>query len=363
MNSIILSPIGTSLFTKGAFPPQISRYSNCHRQEDIPDEHRDCVVSWVEQTKELFASLTPDEARIRSAEMNGIVQYYNGSLTDAGKDTHYLLPSDTYIGKEACKIVESYLANYCDDIRILEVKDIQTGDCASFQYALSDLTGRIMTIKEGILPGRKLIFNLTGGFKAILGFLQSLGMFYADETVYVFEFSESLMRIPPLPLKLEPYPYLLDFACEFRRLDKNLSVKEEVCAQIPASLVLNLFGEPTLSAYGKIVWDSFRKQIYSQKMLDSISEKISYSAQFKETTQNLNSEAYYNLNRRIDDLAVYLENNRKNMPKSLDLKSLKLAQGICTHEFDAWADRDAKRVFCHFEGDLLILDKLSKKLQ
>jgi hypothetical protein len=33
-----------------------------------------------------------------------------------------------------------------------------------------------------------------------------------------------------------------------------------------------------------------------------------------------------------------------------------------THEFDAWADADARRVFCHYENGALILDKLGKAL-
>lgn len=33
-----------------------------------------------------------------------------------------------------------------------------------------------------------------------------------------------------------------------------------------------------------------------------------------------------------------------------------------THEMDAWADLDAKRIFGHFEGGIFVLDKLEKGL-
>lgn len=362
MNSIILSPIGTSVFTKGAYPKEISQYSNRRTLDDLPSGIRGTIDAYIAQTREILLGLSLADARIRSAELNGIIQFYDNKLRERSGDIHYLLPSDTYIGRKACDLIEEYLHCYFEDIRILEISDLQTADCETFQYALSDLTGRIMHLKEGLLPAQKLIFNLTGGFKSILGFLQSLGMFYADETVYVFEFSDSLMRIPALPVKLEPYPFLLRYATVFRRLNNSLRVDEEDYRYIPNSLVLNLFGEPTLSAYGKIVWDSFRKELYSREMLESISPKIVYSARFRDSSRNLIPDAYYRLNRRIDDLSVYLEGSRKNLLRSLDLKKLRVSQGISTHEIDAWADGGAKRIFCHYEADKLVLDVLAEGL-
>ncbi|MDD3535995.1 MAG: putative CRISPR-associated protein [Candidatus Cloacimonetes bacterium] len=363
MSTIMLSPVGTSTFTKGNFPREIHTYSNCRSKEEIPPEAREKIEAYIAETHQLVMNLSTNEIKQRSAELNGIVQYYQGIMENARADTHILLPSDTYIGKAACQIVESYLKRYCNDVRLLEIKDLQTQDGGTFQYALSGLAKEIMTIKEGMYQGQKLVFNLTGGFKAILGFLQSLGMFYADETVYVFEFSDSLLRIPPLPVKLVPDEYLKDYSRIFRRLDRALPVQEAECSQIPASLVLCLFDETTLSIYGKIVWDNFRRDLYSSRLLDSPSELIQYTKKFVNTVQEeRNEKAFYELNSRMDDLAVYLEKGRKNMPKSLDLKQLKLDQGISTHEFDAWADRDAKRVFCHYKEGVLVLDELGAGL-
>lgn len=69
------------------------------------------------------------------------------------------------------------------------------------------------------------------------------------------------------------------------------------------------------------------------------------------------------MNDKLDKLAVYLESDQTKPLKSLDLKPLKgNPKPPSTHEFDAWADRDAKRVYCHFEGETLILDRLDKAL-
>ncbi len=362
MNAIILSPVGTSSFTKGDYPREISQFSNARNLEDIPSDRRKIITGYISQTRELLQSLSLEEVKIRSAELNGIIQYYGNDLNNAPSDIHYLLPSDTFIGKQACLLIQEFLQRYFQDIRIMEIKDLQTSDCDTFQYALSELAGQIMYLKEILLPGQKLIFNLTGGFKAILGFLQSLGMFYADETVYVFEFSKSLLRIPALPVKLEPYEYLWNYASVFRRLDNSLPLESDTYHGIPSSLVLNLFGEPTLSAYGKIVWDSFRKNIYSQEMLDSISAKVVFSSEFNKSVSNLDSDRYYQLNCRIDQLCVYMEGIEKQQLKSMDLKKLRVSHKQSTHELDAWADQDAKRIFCHYENGNLILDTLAEAL-
>ena len=362
MNSIILSPVGTSIFTKRDYPPEISIYSNYRTLSDIPSDRRGIIKAYIAETKNKLMQMSISEAKIRSAELNGIIQFYQNDLANAPDDTHYLLPSDTYIGSQACSIVQDYLLRYFSDVRILKISDLQTSDCDSFQYALSDLVSRVMLLKMSLRPDQRLIFNLTGGFKAILGFLQSLGMFYADETIYVFEFSNSLMRIPALPVKLEPYEYLLDHVAVFRRLDNNLPITELSYAKIPLILVLTLFGEPTLSAYGKIVWDSFRKRIYSAKLLDSISSKVVFSATFINSSLQLETDRYYPLNCKIDLLSKFTELKEKPNPASLDFKKLKTKHKISTHEFDAWADKDAKRVFCHYEGEKLILDCLDSGL-
>ncbi len=33
-----------------------------------------------------------------------------------------------------------------------------------------------------------------------------------------------------------------------------------------------------------------------------------------------------------------------------------------TNEMDAWSDRDAKRIYGHFEEDVFVIDRLYKKL-
>ena len=44
----------------------------------------------------------------------------------------------------------------------------------------------------------RVVFNLVGGFKSLQGYMNTLGMFYADEIIYIFEApTADLIRIAP----------------------------------------------------------------------------------------------------------------------------------------------------------------------
>ena len=76
-------------------------------------------------------------------------------------------------------------------------RDLRTDSLDSFQMALSDLV-RWCDEEVAVAPYRhsyRVLFNLTGGFKSIQGFLQILAQFYADETVYIFESGDVLLRM------------------------------------------------------------------------------------------------------------------------------------------------------------------------
>jgi hypothetical protein len=51
-----------------------------------------------------------------------------------------------------------------------------------------------------IIYSYEIIINPTGGYKGIVPFLTVLGMIYGKYSVYLFEFSQELIKLPPLPL-------------------------------------------------------------------------------------------------------------------------------------------------------------------
>ena len=108
-----------------------------------------------------------------------------------------------------------------------------------------------------------------------------------------------------------------------------------------------------------------QKNVYSGKILESPTAKIKFGNKFPDSCKNLDKDRIKQINEQIDKLAKFAEakDKKANNPNSLDLKEIK-GQNInhSTHEFDAWSDKDAKRIYCHYEGDTIVLDKLGKHL-
>jgi len=80
---------------------------------------------------------------------------------------------------------------------------LRTNRLASFRVALADLTEQLDTLVRSYREqGWFVVFNLTGGFKSLNGYLQTLGMISADRCVFIFEGAPELMEIPRLPVRL-----------------------------------------------------------------------------------------------------------------------------------------------------------------
>ena len=86
----------------------------------------------------------------------------------------------------------------------IRIDDLNTSSLEEFRLGIDELIKWCVGTLPGYrASGYKIVFNLVGGFKALHGYMQTLGMFYADETVYIFETSRELLSIPRMPVDLE----------------------------------------------------------------------------------------------------------------------------------------------------------------
>src|SRR5699024_1659300 len=140
-----------------------------------------------------------------SAELNGILTFYEDKLHKRQQDQHYLLCTDTWLGEQTAQLVKFWLEKHGLGVQLYRQSDLKTEDLTSFQLALSEIVKKFSVIIEGYCNQEYyIVFNLTGGFKSVQGFLQTLAMFYADEAIYIFETGTELLRIPRLPLQMSP---------------------------------------------------------------------------------------------------------------------------------------------------------------
>jgi putative CRISPR-associated protein (TIGR02619 family) len=363
--NFILSPCGTSLLTNESDSDErrlVSDNANRKTPDDVPADSRVRLQALIDRVRKKMKEADLKDAAKYSAELNGIINYYAGQFGQ-NRDEHYLLCTDTWLGETTAQIVADWLRQNNFIVQVNRQKDLQTADLKPFQLALSELVRWC----DEILPGYRrsgyyVVFNLTGGFKSVQGFLQTLAGFYADETVYIFENSKELLRIPRLPMNMAAEETVRDNVDVFRRLSLLFPVEDTL--GIPESLLLNDGNDNVLSPWGELIWQQTKKDLYAEKLHRSPTAKIEYSAEFIKSLEGLEGKFMARVNQKIDDLARYVESGRKLELSSLDFKQLKAdPRPPSTHEFDAWADEAAKRIFGHFREGVFVLDKLDKKLQ
>src|SRR5439155_15246598 len=124
-------------------------------------------------------------------------------LGQAKGDMHYLIATDTALGKMAAETIKEFLRGLHIPTDVYSPVRLSSAEPQDFSKGIKDL----MHWCERHIPdyrkaGYRVIFNLTGAFKSLQGYLNIVGMFYADQIVYIFE-TGSLISIPRLPVRVD----------------------------------------------------------------------------------------------------------------------------------------------------------------
>lgn len=360
---IILSTCGTSILTKGAvgeLKKALTDYANARNPDEVPEAERRMMIDHIEKRKGEFTVLSVRDARGASAELNGILAYYENQPGKGKDDRHYLLATDTWLGKATAEVVGGWLErNGCRNVYVHRHPDLQTAEFRTFHSSLSDL---VKWCSEEVGARRsdrdRIVFNLSGGFKAETGFLQLLGMFYADEIIYIFERSSELLRIPRLPVEMADASAIRADLRDFRRASLDLPVRDRK----DGIYWFEVDGNYTLTPWGELVFKNHQKALYEKGVLDPPSDRVRFDGNFRRSC----SERFFDVNEKIDLLSRHMEDTHHPNPRKLNFKQLK---GGChpripgaTHECDAWHDGAAKRIFCRKEGDAVVLIRLDAGL-
>lgn len=110
--------------------------------------------------------------------------------------------------------------------------------------------------------GYRILFNLTGGFKSIQGFLQSLAMFYADESIYILNQGKNFCGCRSCLCGWIFEHHVREHLNAFRCLSAVGQYPRESCEGIAETLLLFVGDDATLSAWGQLVWNETKKTIY-----------------------------------------------------------------------------------------------------
>lgn len=365
MPNFIVSTCGTSIFS-GSAPDHVRQllttHANAKSAEEVAPEVLAPLRAHVQhRTEELAQANDLKTLTDRSAELAGLIAFYGGTL--GGKDHHVLLSTDTWLGEQAAQTIQTLLQHYGQSTEVKRIPDLRTDDLSAYRTALSALVDWAYTeLPAYKKAGYRIIFNLTGGFKSVQGFMQTLGALHADECVYVFERSGELIRLPRLPIKMQAESYVRDNLVPFRRMAHDLPVAANQVRAIPELLLFSVDDQVVLSEWGDLVWREVKGSIYSEEKAHlSPSDKLTWSEGFERSLSGLEGRRWREINAKIDELARYLETGKLLM--SLDFKPIRggTRQGS-THEMDAWHDGDARRLYGHYDGAIFVLDRLDAAL-
>lgn len=263
----IISTVGTSLLTNKA-PEEtrmlLVRTANLREGEYAPQDLQ-AVRARCAEVEERLRQARPEEVRRLSAELNGILSLG----ADTAGTLHYLLATDTFQGREAARIAAEWLRSRGASAVVQPLEGLSTANREAFARGID----RLLQWCEETLPElrrqqHRIVFNLAGSFKSLQAYAQTLGMFYADEIVYIFEGSGSeLIRIPRLPIALEHEPLKRHAAAVARLCAGEILSAAELEGLPEAYLDLDDQGYATLSEWGRLAWNRSRQEILGERLL------------------------------------------------------------------------------------------------
>ena len=370
MRHVFLTTVGTSSITnlaKGDPTEGQNLLRNANKTaHDLDHDTRQRVDALAARARDLLADADDDTLRRFSAELNGQVTYERHAGPSIKSAPHHILIcTDTYQSEAAGGILNDWLSGRGHSVDLRVIPNLVANELVYFRDGLTSLA-RICAeeLPDYREAGYWVVFNLNGSFKAVQGFLQSLGNIFADETIYVFQSGDELLRVPRLPVRLDLDDVIKRHHDVFRKLYAGYLLPASDGANIPETLLMEIDGTVTLSEWGTALYGARRSELNGDALLPPLNGFLQFSKAFKQTVDSLPPDRMRILNRRMEDLALCLDPEFGQNPDSLSFKTLKTATAVpgSTHECYAWSDRDAGRVFGHFEAKVFVVDKLGAHL-
>jgi len=274
MPNLIISPVGTSLLTNNSGPDfallrdtaNLKGNELTAAQKSRIDEIALAKAEILDNTKQY------SEFKDLSAELNGIFSY---KVPD-NRDHHILIATDTYQCRLVSQIIADVLKRYDAVAEIPEFNGLSTRSKEAFESGIDQIVSYMSSAIDGYIEnGYRIVFNLTGGFKAVIGYLNLLAMFYADEILYIFERNEELIRIPRMPIKIDeeklgnvaPLLAMLDQPAAAMTVSKLNNAGVDTRSLYESLFTVISSGDDScisLSTYGKLVWNTLKEEKYKE---------------------------------------------------------------------------------------------------
>lgn len=183
-------------------------------------------------------------------------------------DVVYLYATETIDGKLCAEVLEdSIKQKFSCKVTTEEIKGLQVSNPELFKKTgIRNYIDKATKIIEDNRYSYKLILNITGGFKAVVPYTTLLGMLFQIPVFYVFEDTQSLIELPPLPLEYN-FKIIEELKDKFYKMESETSIPydefrkgadDEKYKQCIA-LIEEEKGSITLSAIGLAIWEKYKE--------------------------------------------------------------------------------------------------------
>jgi putative CRISPR-associated protein (TIGR02619 family) len=362
MKRLVVSTVGTSLLTnqidrensdEASWFSLLSKAANL-KESETSEEVLKIVQTLEKRAEQQLIEVNMKLVRKASAELNGVYGLYEGDLSQGKLDTHWLVSTDTLQGKTTANIVKRFLLEAGIGATIFTPQGLSTASTECFSSGID----KLLEWFEDIIPGYKasnyhICLNLVGSFKSLQGYMNTIGMFYADEIIYIFEGENSeVIKIPRLPIIVDEsviHPYVKEFA-----LMAVGEVSSESVSKIQESLIYKCGDEATLSTWGRLIWTKCKRRFLSDDLLAFPS--ISYSDPFLKDYRGISDPGeQVRLQETIAMVSSLFEKNNRDLSPLKKHRSLLYKKYENTERIDHFRVNDAMRVSCVLDSKQLIL--------
>lgn len=201
----VITTVGTSVFTN---------YFDDEKNKNIDESKKthyerlkNKAYSELENCKKRIGELKPvisNWVKVNenaSAEIKSLIKI--GKMLNDNLDV-YLLTSDTILSNVATEIIEEYFEEIkgINIQKIIRVKEFQVKNPGLFsREGLVNLIDKIEEIANQNYDN--VIFNITGGYKAVIPYIAIMAQINQCDIYYIFEDTDALIKIPKTPIRVD----------------------------------------------------------------------------------------------------------------------------------------------------------------
>jgi len=317
----VITLVGTSLF-ENFFDKSKESKGVRQRYEEVKKANSsfENFTSWekrLDRFKQKIEEWAKD-AQNSSAEIKSLLKIKEELNQD--RLSVYLLATDTILSPLAAEIIKEWFEGkegfevhfekgYEKDV----IKGLQVRNSKEFEeQGLMNLFERIEKITGG--NTKNVIFNITGGYKAVVPFLTFYAQIYKVPAYYIFENEDELIKLPQLPISLD-FDLIEDnfFAFEVihpKTLKEDLPTKKEflLCLRNPSERkeaedifkrfqdgrIITVIGNKVkLTVYGRLIFSFFNQKTGIQQLKGTLVELKVFEFIFNKYRNNSEVEIYH----------------------------------------------------------------------